>query len=153
MAGLRLPDEQQQHHQVNHQGRPAAARFTEVGPEGVAAATVVDAPAEVSGEGHVEEQHLEEGRDGDCCIKVHAREGGGGRPLRQDGRLPHLNDPDNIGEAALQVVSIDEDAKGKAGAFVAVYQLADEPRTCEETSNIQMEATVSPEAGLSSRLT
>lgn len=141
MAGLCLPDEQQQHHQMNHQGRPAAALFTEVGSEGVAAATVVDAPAEVSGEGHVEEQHLEEGSDGDCCMKVHAREGG--RPLSQDGRVPHLNDSDNIGEAALQVVSIDEDAKGKAGAFVTVYQLANEPRTCEETSNIHMEATVS----------
>lgn len=58
-------------------------------------------------------------------------------------RVPHLNDSDNIGEAALQVVSIDEHAKGKAGAFVAVDQLADEPRTCEETSNIDMEATVS----------
>lgn len=43
--------------------------------------------------------------------------------------FPHLNDPDNIGEAALQVVPIDEHAKGKAGAFVAVNQLADEPRT------------------------
>lgn len=63
MAGLRLPDEQQQHHQMDHQGRPAAARLPEVGPEGVAAAAVVGAPAEVSGEGHVEEQHLEEGPD------------------------------------------------------------------------------------------
>lgn len=66
MAGLCLPDEQQQHHQMNQQGRPAAARFPEVGSEGVAAAAVVDAPAEVSGEGHVEEQHLQEARDGDC---------------------------------------------------------------------------------------
>lgn len=63
MAGLRLPEEQQQHDQVNRQGRPAAARFPEVGSEGVAAAAVVDAPAEVSGEGHVEEQHLKEGQD------------------------------------------------------------------------------------------
>lgn len=77
---------------------------------------------------------------------VHAREGG--RPLGQDGRVAHLNDSDNIGEAALQVVSIDDHAKGKAGAFVTVYQLADEPRTCEETSNTDMEATVSlPEEG------
>lgn len=58
VAGLCLPEEQQQHDQVNPQGRPAAARFPEVGPEGVAAATVVDAPAEVSGEWHIEEQHL-----------------------------------------------------------------------------------------------
>lgn len=43
--------------------------------------------------------------------------------------FPHLDDPDNIGEAALQVVTIDEHAKGEAGAFVAVYQLSDEPRT------------------------
>lgn len=75
MAGLRLPDEQQQHHQVNRQGRPAAARLPEVGAEGVAAAAVVDAPAEVSGEGHVEEQHLGEARDGDCRMEAHAREG------------------------------------------------------------------------------
>lgn len=62
MAGLRLPDEQQQHDQMNRQGRPEAACFPEVGSESVAAATVVDAPAEVSGEGHVEEQHLKEGQ-------------------------------------------------------------------------------------------
>lgn len=69
-------------------------------------------------------------------MKAHAREGG------RDGTPPHLNDSDHIGEAALQVVPIDEHAKGKAGAFVPVYQLADEPRTCEESSNIHMEATV-----------
>lgn len=63
MAGLRLPDEQQQHDQMNRQGRPAAAWPPEVGSKGVATATVVDAPAEVSGEGHVEEQHLKEGQD------------------------------------------------------------------------------------------
>lgn len=65
VAGLRLPEEQQQHDQVNPQRPPAAARLPEVGPEGVAAATVVDAPAEVSGEGHVEEQHLEGKRSGE----------------------------------------------------------------------------------------
>lgn len=54
-------------------------------------------------------------------MKVHVCVWGGG--------FPHLNDPDNIGEAALQVVTIDEHAKGKAGAFVAVDQLSDEPRT------------------------
>lgn len=48
---------------------------------------------------------------------------------RSWGGYPHLNDPDNIGEAALQVVPVDEHAKGKAGAFVAVYQLSYEPRT------------------------
>lgn len=63
MAGLRLPDEQEQHDQMNRQGRPAAARLPEVGSEGVAVATVVHAPAEVSGEGHVEEEHLREAQD------------------------------------------------------------------------------------------
>lgn len=54
-----LPGEQQQHEEVNRQSPPAAARPQEVGSEGVAAATVVEAPAEVRCEGHVEEQQLE----------------------------------------------------------------------------------------------
>lgn len=54
-----LPSEQQQHEDVNRQSPPAAARPQEVGSEGVAAATVVEAPAEVRGEGHVEKQQLE----------------------------------------------------------------------------------------------
>lgn len=58
VAGVDLPGEQQQHDDVNRQSPPAAARPPEVGPEGVAAATVVEAPAEVRGEGHVEEQQL-----------------------------------------------------------------------------------------------
>lgn len=53
-----LPGEQQQHEEMNCQSPPAAARPQEVGSEGVAAATVVKAPAEVRGQGHVEEQQL-----------------------------------------------------------------------------------------------
>lgn len=53
-----LPNEQQQHEEVKHQSLPAAARPQEVGSECVAAVTVVEAPAEVKGEGHVEEQQL-----------------------------------------------------------------------------------------------
>ncbi len=55
-----LPGEQQQHEEVDRQSPPAAARPQEVGSEGVAAATVVEAPAEIRGEGHVEEKQLEE---------------------------------------------------------------------------------------------
>lgn len=58
VAGVRLPGEQQQHEEVDRQGPPAAARPQEVRAEGVAAATVVQAPAQVGGEGHVEEQEL-----------------------------------------------------------------------------------------------
>lgn len=53
-----LPGEQQQHDEVNGKSPQAAARPQEVGSEGVAAATVVEAPAEITGEGHVEEQQL-----------------------------------------------------------------------------------------------
>lgn len=53
-----LPGEEQQHEKVNRQSPPAAARPQEVGSEGVAAATVVEAPAQIRGEGHVEEQQL-----------------------------------------------------------------------------------------------
>ena len=55
-----LPGEQQQHEEVNCQSPPAAARPQEVGSEGAAMATVVEAPAEVRGEGHVEEKQLAE---------------------------------------------------------------------------------------------
>lgn len=58
VAGVRLPGEQQQHEEVDRQGPPAAARPQEVRAEGVAAAAVVQAPAQVGGEGHVEEQEL-----------------------------------------------------------------------------------------------
>lgn len=54
-----LPCEQEQHEDVKRQSSPAATRPQEVGSEGVAAATVVEAPAEVRGEGHVEEHHLQ----------------------------------------------------------------------------------------------
>lgn len=61
-------------------------------------------------------------------MKVHL--GGAGRSASgSKWTFPYLNDSDYIGEAALQVVSIDEHAKGKAGAFVTIYQLSDEPRT------------------------
>lgn len=53
-----LPGEQQQHEEVNNQSPAAAARPQEMGSEGVAAATVVKAPAQIRGEGHVEEQQL-----------------------------------------------------------------------------------------------
>lgn len=53
-----LPGEEQQHEQVNSQSPPAAARPQEVGAEGVATATVVEAPAEIRSEGHVEEEEL-----------------------------------------------------------------------------------------------
>lgn len=55
---MRLPGEQQQHEEVHRQSPPAAARPREVGSEGVAAATVVEAPAQIACEGHVEEQEL-----------------------------------------------------------------------------------------------
>lgn len=55
---MRLPGEQQQHEEVDRQGPPAAARPQEVGAEGVAAAALVEAPAQVGGEGHVEKQEL-----------------------------------------------------------------------------------------------
>lgn len=58
VAGVRLPGEQQQHEDVDRQGSPAAARPQEVRAEGVAAPAVVEAPAQVGGEGHVEEQQL-----------------------------------------------------------------------------------------------
>lgn len=43
---------------MDHQSPPAAAWPQEVGSEGVAAATVMEAPAEVTSEGHVEEYQL-----------------------------------------------------------------------------------------------
>lgn len=55
-----LPGEEEQHEQVNSQSPPAAARPQEVGSEGVATATVVEAPAEIRSEGHVEEEELAE---------------------------------------------------------------------------------------------
>lgn len=55
---MRLPSEQQQHEEVNRQSPPAAAWPQEVGSKGVATATVVEAPAQIRGEGHVEEQEL-----------------------------------------------------------------------------------------------
>lgn len=55
---MRLPSEQQQHEEVNRQSPPAAARPHEVRSEGVAAATVVEAPAQIARERHVEEQEL-----------------------------------------------------------------------------------------------
>lgn len=58
VAGVRLPGEQQQHEDVERQGPPAAARPQEVRAEGVAAAAMVEAPAQVAGEGHVEEEEL-----------------------------------------------------------------------------------------------
>lgn len=58
---MRLPSEQQQHEEVNRQRPPAAARPHEMGSEGVAAATVVEAPAQIAREGHVEEQELVRG--------------------------------------------------------------------------------------------
>ena len=57
---MRLPGEQQQHEEVKRQSPPAAARPQEVRSEGVATATVVEAPAEIAGEGHVEEKQLAE---------------------------------------------------------------------------------------------
>lgn len=45
---------------MNSQSPPAAARPQEVGSEGVATATVVEAPAEIRSEGHVEEEELAE---------------------------------------------------------------------------------------------
>lgn len=38
-----------------------------------------------------------------------------------DMQFSYLNDSDNISEAALQEVSIDEHAEGEAGTAVAVY--------------------------------
>lgn len=40
----------------------------------------------------------------------------------------HLNDSDDVSEAALQEVSVDEHAESEAGTAVAVYQLSYEPR-------------------------
>lgn len=57
VAGVELPQEQQQHERVQPQS-PAAARDQEVRTEGVTAATVVEAPAQVTGERHVEEEQL-----------------------------------------------------------------------------------------------
>lgn len=59
VAGVELPQEQQQHERVQPQS-PAAARDQEVRTEGVTAATVVEAPAQVTGERHVEEEQLGE---------------------------------------------------------------------------------------------
>lgn len=72
---MRLPSEQQQHDEVNRQSPPAAARPQEVGSEGVAPATVVEAPAKVRGEGHVEEQELlERKKDEDYYTNKRIRE-------------------------------------------------------------------------------
>lgn len=69
---MRLPSEQQQHEEVNRQSPPAAARPHEVGSEGVAAATVVEAPAQIAREGHVEEEELarEDKRHGMKVIQI-----------------------------------------------------------------------------------
>lgn len=48
---------------MDRQSQPAAAWLQEVGSEGVAVATVVEAPAQISGEGHVKEQELAGGDD------------------------------------------------------------------------------------------
>lgn len=58
VAGVNLPGEQEQHEQVERQRPTAETRPLEVGPEGVATATVVQAPAQVRGEGHVEGEQL-----------------------------------------------------------------------------------------------
>lgn len=58
-----LPGEEQQHEEVNSQSPPAAARPQEVGSESVATATVVEAPAEIRSEGHVEEDELAERKE------------------------------------------------------------------------------------------
>lgn len=58
VAGVGLPAEQQQHEEVHRQSPTAAARPHQVGSQGVAVGTVVKAPAEVKGEGNVEEQQL-----------------------------------------------------------------------------------------------
>lgn len=58
VARVRLPGEQQQHEDVDRQGPPAATRPQEVGAEGVAVAALVEAPAQVGGERHVEEEEL-----------------------------------------------------------------------------------------------
>lgn len=70
VARVRLPGEQQQHEDVDRQGPPAAARPQEVGAEGVAAAALVEAPAQVGGEGHVEEEEL---RERAACLVSHVR--------------------------------------------------------------------------------
>lgn len=59
VARVRLPGQQQQHEQVHRQAPPAAARAQQQQrAEGVAAATQVEAPAQVQGERHVEEEQL-----------------------------------------------------------------------------------------------
>lgn len=63
VAGVSLPGEQEQHEQVEHQRPTAETRTLEVGPEGVATVTVVEAPAQVRGEGHVEGKHLRSRQD------------------------------------------------------------------------------------------
>lgn len=47
VAGVGLPGEQQQHAEMHRQSPAAASRPRKVGTEGVAVATVVQAPAEV----------------------------------------------------------------------------------------------------------
>lgn len=53
-------------------------------------------------------------------------------------RLSYLNDSYDVGQAAFQEVSIDEDAKSEAGAAVAVDHLPDEPGTCGEPQQLVM---------------
>lgn len=64
VAGVGLPGEEQQHEQVHRQQPPLTARPHQVGPEAaVVAVAVQQAPAEVRGEGDVEEEQLA-GRQG-----------------------------------------------------------------------------------------
>lgn len=62
VTGVGLPGEEQQHEEVNRQGPPVTARPHKVGSEAVAVVTVEQAPAEVTGEGDVEEEQLAEGK-------------------------------------------------------------------------------------------
>lgn len=50
-------------------------------------------------------------------------------------RFSYLNDSYNIGETALQVMSINEDAEGKAGTSMTIYHLSYKPRTWEQKEN------------------
>lgn len=50
-------------------------------------------------------------------------------------RFSYLNDSYNIGETALQVMSINEHAKGKAGTSMTIYHLSYKPRTWEQKEN------------------
>ncbi|KAG7237989.1 hypothetical protein INR49_031343, partial [Caranx melampygus] len=78
VAGVGLPGEQQQHEEVNRQSPPAAARPQEVGSEGVAAATVVEAPAEEpKGQQHtdVQQHHEYEGHSAQDIVVREEDEG------------------------------------------------------------------------------